>query len=45
VLGALSNFVAQVPPETWLEVIAEWVPEKFVEVNRRAFQMGRGKGE
>lgn len=45
VLGVLSNFVAQVPPETWLEVIAEWVPEKFVEVNRRAFQMGRGKGE
>jgi len=45
VLGVLSNFVAQVPPETWLEVIAEWVPEKFVEVNRRAFQMGRDKGE
>ena len=42
VLGALSNFFAeQVPPETWLEVIAEWVPQKFLEVNRRAFQMGR----
>lgn len=41
VLGALSNFVSQVPPEIWLDVISEWVPKKFVEVNRRAFQMGR----
>jgi indolepyruvate ferredoxin oxidoreductase beta subunit len=41
VLGALSNFVDQIPPEIWLEVIAEWVPKKFVEVNQRAFQMGR----
>jgi len=43
VLGALSNFV-QVPPETWLEVIAEWVPQKFVEVNRQAFHKGREVG-
>ncbi len=42
VLGVLSNFFAErVPPETWLEVIAEWVPKKFVDVNRQAFQMGR----
>ena len=41
VLGALSNLIAQVPPELWLEVIAERVPKKFVEVNRRAFQIGR----
>ena len=40
VLGALSSFIEQVPPEIWLEVIAEWVPEKYVDVNRRAFQMG-----
>jgi indolepyruvate ferredoxin oxidoreductase beta subunit len=44
VLGVLSNFVAQVPPETWLEVISEWVPEKFIEVNRRAFRVGRDSG-
>lgn len=43
VLGALSNFV-QVPPEVWLEVIAEWVPQKFVEVNRQAFHKGREAG-
>jgi indolepyruvate ferredoxin oxidoreductase beta subunit len=40
VLGALSNHIEQVQPEIWLEVIAEWVPEKYVDVNRRAFQMG-----
>lgn len=43
VLGALSNFV-QVPSEIWLEVIAEWVPKKFVEVNRQAFHKGREAG-
>jgi len=40
-IGALSNFVGQIPLQAWLEVIAERVPERFVEVNRRAFQMGR----
>jgi indolepyruvate ferredoxin oxidoreductase beta subunit len=44
VLGALSNFIPQVPPDIWLEVIAERVPKKLIEVNRRAFQMGRAKG-
>jgi len=41
VLGVLSRLIAQVPPEVWLEVIAKWVPEKYIEVNRRAFQVGR----
>jgi indolepyruvate ferredoxin oxidoreductase beta subunit len=41
VLGALSNFIGQVPPETWLEVISEWVPKKYVGINRQAFQIGR----
>jgi indolepyruvate ferredoxin oxidoreductase beta subunit len=44
VLGALSNAVEQAPVETWLEVLAERVPQKYVEVNRRAFQMGREAG-
>jgi len=43
-LGALSNLIEQVGIETWLGVIAERVPERYVEVNKRAFQMGRGKG-
>jgi len=28
-------------PEVWLEVIAQRVPPKYVEVNKRAFQAGR----
>jgi len=44
VLGVLSVLVAQVPPEMWLKVIEEWVPKKFIEVNRRAFYVGREVG-
>ena len=41
VLGALSRFTDQVPLEAWLEVVAEWVPERYVDMNLRAFQSGR----
>jgi indolepyruvate ferredoxin oxidoreductase beta subunit len=44
VLGALSNLIDQVPLETWLDVVTERVPERYVEVNKRAFQMGREAG-
>jgi len=44
VLGALSRLIDQVPPEMWMEVIAEWVPERFIQANRRAFQLGRIRG-
>ena len=40
-LGALSSFIRQVVPEIWLEMIAQRVPIEFIEVNQRAFQMGR----
>jgi indolepyruvate ferredoxin oxidoreductase beta subunit len=40
VLGALANRL-QVQPDIWMEVIAEWVPRRLVEVNRRAFEAGR----
>ncbi|MBN1977843.1 MAG: indolepyruvate oxidoreductase subunit beta [Anaerolineae bacterium] len=43
-LGALSNLIEQVPPETWLDAIAARVPERYVAVNQRAFQMGREAG-
>jgi indolepyruvate ferredoxin oxidoreductase beta subunit len=43
-LGALSTFVQDVPPDGWLKVVEERVPEKYVEVNRRAFQAGRRAG-
>lgn len=41
VLGDLANRVSQVPPGLWLEVLEEWVPQRYIDVNRRAFQMGR----
>ena len=41
VLGALSNLIRDVPTDIWLDVIADWVPKRFVEVNRRAFESGR----
>lgn len=41
VLGALSTFIDEVDPEIWLQVITEWVPKRFIEVNRRAFGAGR----
>ncbi|MBN1812245.1 MAG: indolepyruvate oxidoreductase subunit beta [Anaerolineae bacterium] len=41
VLGALSKFVEQVEVGTWVQVIARRVPEKYIEVNKLAFQMGR----
>jgi indolepyruvate ferredoxin oxidoreductase beta subunit len=44
-LGALSSRITEVAPETWLEVIAELAPKKTIEVNQRAFQMGREIGQ
>ena len=44
VLGALANRIDQVQPDIWMEVIAEWVPQRFVEVNRKAFEAGRQTG-
>jgi indolepyruvate ferredoxin oxidoreductase beta subunit len=46
-LGALSALIERsglasvLTSETWLNVIVERVPAKFVELNRRAFQAGR----
>ena len=39
-LGALSRFV-EIPADLWLNAIAERVPPKFRELNRRAFELGR----
>jgi indolepyruvate ferredoxin oxidoreductase beta subunit len=39
-LGALSTRL-EVPAATWLSVIEERVPPKYVELNRQAFQRGR----
>jgi indolepyruvate ferredoxin oxidoreductase beta subunit len=44
VLGLLSALIPDVPPDTWLKVVEERVPERFIEVNRRAFEAGRQAG-
>lgn len=39
-LGALSNILGG-KEETWLEVIRDLVPEKFLDLNEKAFHAGR----
>ncbi len=43
-LGVLSNFV-EFPPGVWEESIRRFVPQKAVEVNLRAFALGRKRCE
>jgi len=40
-LGALSSLF-EISPGIWEEVIAKYVPDRFRELNLRAFQAGRG---
>jgi len=40
-LGALSAQFPEIHPEVWLTVIAGRVPKKALDLNRKAFQMGR----
>ena len=40
-LGALSTFL-DTPEDVWLQVISQRVPQRFVEINRQAFAVGRG---
>jgi indolepyruvate ferredoxin oxidoreductase beta subunit len=39
-IGALSKFL-DVPKDDWLKVIKRRVPEKYLELNRKAFEAGR----
>jgi indolepyruvate ferredoxin oxidoreductase beta subunit len=40
-LGALSAFLEDVPLDVWLDVIADRVPARYVDLNREAFLAGR----
>jgi len=40
-LGALSARIEDAPPETWLQVIEARVPQKYMALNRKAFELGR----
>lgn len=44
-LGALSAQMPEVDPKFWLDVIVRRVPQKAVEVNRKAFELGREMGQ
>ncbi len=41
ILGALSHFLADVPPEAWLEAIRGRVPSRFLDLNQQAFLAGK----
>lgn len=43
-LGVLSTLIPEVHPDIWQKVVEERVPERFIEVNRRAFEAGRDAG-
>ena len=38
-IGAMAKSLQQ-DPEVWLQAIEETVPAKFLEMNRKAFQLG-----
>lgn len=40
-LGRLSHYFTDIPPEAWQEAIASCVPEKFLDINTRAFTLGK----
>ena len=40
-MGRLSKYF-DIPEEKWISAIEKCVPEKFVEMNKRAFALGRG---
>ena len=40
-LGRLSHYFPDIPQEAWQQAITECVPAKFLDLNRRAFELGR----
>ena len=43
-MGRLSKYF-DIPVEKWEKAIEESVPEKFLELNKKAFMLGRGEAE
>ena len=41
-MGRLSRYFDEIPVEKWQKAIAECVPAKFLELNQKAFLLGRG---
>ena len=42
-MGRLSRYFPEIPEQAWQEAITACVPEKYLELNRRAFALGRGE--
>ena len=40
-LGRLSRYFNDIKPESWLEAIEACVPPKFLELNKKAFELGK----
>ena len=41
-MGRLSRYFADIPQEEWMAAVEKSVPAKFLELNRKAFLLGRG---
>ena len=41
-MGRLSRYFPEIPEEKWLAAIEACVKPKFVELNKKAFALGRG---
>ena len=40
-LGRLSHYFADIPPQAWQDAIEFCVPKKFLELNKKAFDLGK----
>lgn len=40
-MGRLSHYFSDISPEAWDEAIDSCVPKKFLELNRKAFELGK----
>jgi indolepyruvate ferredoxin oxidoreductase beta subunit len=40
-MGRLSTYFPEIPDEAWMDAIEHNVPEKFLELNKKAFELGR----
>jgi len=42
-MGRMSNYFPEIPLEAWEEAMTEIVPAKFLELNKKAFMLGKNK--
>lgn len=40
-LGRLSNYFSEIPDDVWIKGLEANVPEKFLELNKKAFELGK----